>query len=519
MVVAAENSVQSGSKKAETLLSMEGICKAFSGVTVLDDVHFILEPGQVHILAGENGAGKSTLIKILAGVHTDYEGGIFIQGQKRRFQGVQEAASCGISVIHQELSLVGPMTIAENIFLGREKSRFAFLSRSEMNQQAGRLLADMGLDVDPDQPVEQYPIGIQQMIEICKALAFDARIIVMDEPTSALTDPEVERLFGIIDQLKARGCGIIYISHKMEEIYRIADSITVLRDGKYIGTDTAENLEKDRLVEWMIGRQICEQLPRRKPQAGKIRLKVSDFTVPDQAGKPYPAVKNISFEIRAGEILGLAGLQGSGASELLNGLFGTYGTSVTGSVEVDAAPFIPGNCAKAIESGMALLTNDRKTSGLVLSMNIIENTTLASLKTFSPRGWMHPGKERKQTTQIAAALGLKAPSLDHLVTSLSGGNQQKVVISKWIQTGPKILLLDEPTRGVDVGAKHDIYELMNQWTSEGIAIVLITSEMPELLAMSDRILVMHRGSATAQMYIEDATQEKILAAAMGETVT
>jgi ribose transport system ATP-binding protein len=497
------------------LLKMTGICKSFSGVRVLTDVQFELMAGEVHVLAGENGAGKSTLIKILAGVHTDYDGQIFLNSQPARFASIQDAAEAGISVIHQELSLVPSMTIAENIFLGREKCRGPWLNKKVMTTASRKLLDNMGLDIDVTRNLGNYPLSIQQMVEICKALAFDSRIIVMDEPTSALTDVEVEKLFVIVDKLKKSGCGIIYISHKMEEIYRIADRITVLRDGTYVGTATAKELDQGKMVKWMVGRELNQQFPRHKSVPGQIRLKVNSFTLPDPVGKPVPAVNNVSFSVHSGEILGIAGLQGSGNSELLNGIFGTYGSKVQGSCELDSRPYKPTTPANAISRGISLLTNDRKANGLVLGMNIIHNVTLAALKKFSPLGWLRPDSESKAAAKQKESLNLKAASLKISVDSLSGGNQQKVVMAKWIETSPKVFLLDEPTRGVDVGAKHEIYELMNQWTSAGLAIILITSEMPELLAMSDRIIVMHRGSITAEFDAGQATQEKILHAAMG----
>lgn len=517
-------------KQQERLLDMRHICKSFSGVEVLSDVRFDLYSGEVHALVGENGAGKSTLIKILGGVYTDYTGQIHLGSIPVRFRSVKEAAGKGISVIHQELSLVVPMSVAENIFLGREKTvglrsggpvlqiitKWGLLDKDSMKKKADKLLKDLGLDIDVSSPVGDYPLGIQQMIEICKALAFDCRIIVMDEPTSALTDLEVEKLFGIIAQLKSRGRGVIYITHKMEEIYRIADRITVLRDGKYVGTANRPELSRDQLVKWMVGRELNQQFPRHIPQLGGVRLQVRGFSVPDPGGKPVWAVDNVSFSVKAGEILDIAGLADSGNSELLNAIFGTYGKAVRGQIEIDGQKFETGSPKSTIKHGVVLLTNDRKKNGLVMEMNIVQNATLASLRKFSPAaGWLRPKQELKAVSKCAQSLKLKASGLGQLVSSLSGGNQQKVVMAKWILTEPKVLLLDEPTRGVDVGAKHEIYELMNEWTSEGIAIVLITSEMPELLAMSDRIIVMHRGKITAEFSRESATQEKILNAAMG----
>jgi len=353
------------------------------------------------------------------------------------------------------------------------------------------------------------------MVEICKAISFNCRILVMDEPTSALTDVEVRRLFGIIDRLKKAGCGIIYISHKMEEIYEIADRITVLRDGRYIGTARASDLDQSKLVNWMIGRELKQQFPRHKSEQGGVRLSITDFSVPDPTGKPAPAVDNVSLSVRSGEILAIAGLQGSGNSELLNGIFGTYGASVRGAAELDGRPYVPRNPASAIKSGVSLLTNDRKGTGLVPEMSIVHNVTLASLEKCSPFGWLRPHRELEAAQRQREALNIRAASLKMWVQSLSGGNQQKVAMAKWIETQPKVLLLDEPTRGVDVGAKHEIYELMNIWTQQGIAIILITSEMPELLAMSDRIIVMHRGRITGEFAASEATQESVLHAAMG----
>jgi len=498
------------------LLEMQNISKSFSGVQVLSGVNFNLKPGEVHILAGENGAGKSTLMKILGGIHTDNGGQIKIDGDEVDFTCIQDAEDSGISIIHQELSLVTEMSVSDNIYLGREISKGPWLNKSKMAKESQALLEKMGLELDVNKHVEQYPIGIQQMIEITKALAYDSKIIVMDEPTSALTKVEVEKLFKIIDDLKAAGCGIVYISHKMEEIYRIADRITVLRDGEYIGTDTAENLPNDKLINWLVGRDLDQQFPRSVANYGDLMLEVNNITVPDRNGKPIPAVSNVSLEVRSGEILGLAGLQGSGSSELLNAIFGTYGADIQGQVKIDGAPFKISNPANAVANGIALLTNDRKTTGLVLGMSIINNITMASMKKNSPGGFLKPSLEKEVAQVHKKALNIKAASLEMEVGSLSGGNQQKVAMAKWVETNPKVLLLDEPTKGVDVGAKHEIYELMNDWTSQGIAIVLITSEMPELLAMSDRVAVMHRGEITASMDVKDATQENVLAAAMGQ---
>lgn len=363
-------------KQQERLLDMRGICKSFSGVEVLSDVGFDLYSGEVHALAGENGAGKSTLIKVLAGVHAEYSGQIHVGSAPVRFRSVKEAAAKGISVIHQELSLVVPMTVAENIFLGREKTVSLWLDKNSMKGKADKLLRDLDLNVDVSRPLGDYPLGVQQMIEICKALAFDCRIIVMDEPTSALTEPEVEKLFSIIERLKSRGCGVIYITHRMEEIYRIADRITVLRDGKYVGTEKRAQLSRDKLVKWMVGRELNQQFPRHLPRLGRMRLEIGDFSVSDPGGKPVQAVDSVSFSVKAGEILGIAGLAGSGNSELLNGIFGTYGKTVGGRIKIDGAKFRTGSPKRAVKRGIALLTNDRKKNGLMMQMNIVQNATI-----------------------------------------------------------------------------------------------------------------------------------------------
>jgi ribose transport system ATP-binding protein len=499
------------------LLLMRNIRKSFTGTVVLSDVRFDLQPGEIHILAGENGAGKSTLIKILCGVHVEYDGTIELEGRPVKFSSPQDAASHGITAIHQELSLVPSMSVGDNIFLGRERrGRLGCVDFASQETGGGEILSRLGVDVEIRRAVEEYPISLQQMVEIAKALSIDARIIVMDEPTSALTEPEVERLFKTIATLREQGRAIIYITHKMEEIYKIGDRITVLRDGEYIGTAAVSDLPKQELIRWMVGREISDQFPSRAPKADQERLRAEHFTVPGPHGA-RPLVQDVSFSVRSGEILGIAGLQGSGASELLHGLFGSFGTTLAGELFLDDRRFEVRSPRHSINHGLALLTNDRKTTGLVLGMRMPENVTLASLARYSPGYWMRNSLEVRCAERHQKELNIKAARLDMEVSELSGGNQQKVALAKWIETQPKVLLLDEPTRGIDVAAKHEIYELMNKWTSAGCAIVLITSEMPELLALSDRIMVMHRGRITLRLQRGEATQENILHAAMGMT--
>jgi ribose transport system ATP-binding protein len=502
------------------LLEMTHIEKSFSSVKVLEDVSFDLNSGEVHILAGENGAGKSTLIKILAGVHTEYTGSIVVQGEKVGFKSPQDAATRGISAIHQEMSLVNAMSVSDNIFLGRELTkRGGMVDFGRQREQAGSLLSQLDLSVDLTRAAEDYPVSVRQMIEIAKALAYDSRIIIMDEPTSALSDVEANRLFTIISQLKERGCGIIYISHRLEEIYRIADRITVLRDGKFIGTADAADLPQDRLINWMVGRDITQQFPNRAPQLGETCLEVRDFAIHKKkngSGAGRGVVEDIGFDLREGEILGIAGLQGSGKSELLHGLFGSQGKSTQGEVSLKGREFNPHSPRHSILQGLVLLTNDRANTGLIPGLDITENVSLASLKALSRLGWMKTKRLRAAAVSGIEAFNIKANSPEQEVRTLSGGNQQKVVLAKWLETKPDVLLLDEPTIGVDVGAKHEIYQLMNSWTDQGMGILLITSELPELLAMSDRILVMHRGKIVQEFPRNEADQEKILRAAMGK---
>lgn len=501
---------------SELLLEMKGISKDFSGPRVLDDVRFELRPGEIHVLAGENGAGKSTLMRILSGVYTEYEGEILIKGKSCKFRSPQDAAKNGISIIHQELSLVSDMTVSDNIFLGREQTGVLGWLRFGQEQEACKdILKRLGVEALPQMPVSAYPVGVQQTIEIAKALAFDASIIVMDEPTSALTEPEVERLFAVIDDLKARGCGIIYISHKMEEIYKIADRITVLRDGRYIGTAEKSDLPKPELIRWMVGREVSEQVDRNKVAIGDVALEVRGMTVPDPGGRPRPVVKDVSFMLRAGEVVGLAGLQGSGAGELMYALYGAYGKVATGAMQLCGRSYVPASPHRSLQNGLVMLSNDRKREGLIQGMSIAHNITLPALADYSPGWLLREGLECAAAKQRKEVFGIRAETVDQTVQTLSGGNQQKVALAKCLETRPSVLLLNEPTRGVDVGAKQDIYELMAHWSAEGIAVLLITSEMPELMALSDRIIVMHQGQVTAEMVREEATPEKILGAAMG----
>jgi ribose transport system ATP-binding protein len=505
---------------------MSGITKRFGRNVVLRGVSLDVYPGEVHILAGENGAGKSTLIKVLAGVYGDWEGAVEYFGRAARPRSPVEAMRLGVSVIYQELSLVPAMTVADNIFLGRTRGRGGFVPRAEQRSKTRELLQGIGLRIEPDTPVENLPIAAQQLVEIAKALSRDARVLVMDEPTSALTAPEVDTLFSLIGKLKREGRGIVYITHKMEEIGRIGDRVTVLRDGERIGSRPARQLTSAELVRWMVGRDVgsgfslpassrAESPSPAAAPAGEERLRLGNFSVPSGPGSARLAVEGVDLELRAGEVVGLAGLQGSGVSQLLLGLFGGYGASTGGSVHLNGRKATIGSPQDAIRQGMALLTSDRKATGLVLCRSIQENAVLADLRRLAPGGWRAPARERAAVDALARSLRLKAASLEMEAGELSGGNQQKVALAKWIQTGPRVFLLDEPTRGIDVGAKQEIYQLIHEWTAQGIAILMTSTELPELLALSDRIVVLDRGRVMAAFRRGEATAEQVLAAAMG----
>jgi ribose transport system ATP-binding protein len=493
------------------LASMRGISKEFSGNPVLHGVDFDLAAGEVHVLAGENGAGKSTLMKILAGICGDYSGEVAVCGRPARLSSAREAQALGIAVIHQELSLVPSMSVADNVFLGSEIARGGLVVDGKAQRgRARELLGTLGIDIDPRLEAGRLPVPVRQMVEIAKALRADSRIIVMDEPTSALSDTEAERLFAVVRDLKERGCGIVYITHKMEEIFRLADRITVLRDGRLVGSSPAGDLDRETLVRWMVGRDLEEQIPVRPATPGRVRLRVRDFALPGPGG----AVRGVSFEARAGEVVGFAGLQGSGNSALFAGIFGAYGDRASGEVEVDGTGIGRPSPRQSLRCGMALVTGDRK-GGYVPEMSVAENITLASLPAFSPALWRRPRAEAAAAGSVSRELDLRCRSLSMPAGALSGGNVQKAIIGKWLLASPGVFLLDDPTRGIDVGAKHDIYRLIHRLADEGRAVLLISSEMLELLGLSDRILVMHRGRVTAEYPRGEATREKVLRAAMG----
>jgi ABC-type sugar transport system ATPase subunit len=493
---------------------MRGIRKSFGRLEVLHGVDVDLEAGQVLVLAGANGAGKSTLVKILAGVHDEWEGTVELAGESIHPRRPQEALKQGIASIHQELSLVGPMSVADNLFMGRERrSAWGGVDFRSQAELARGWLARLGLEIDVARNVEDYPIAVQQLIEIARALSVDARILIMDEPTSALTEVETERLFELIDELKAEGRAILFISHKMEEIYRVADRIMVLRDGSVVGTSAPSELPRDELIEWMAGRRLTQHV-RSGTLGDEPVLEVESVRVPNPDLPERPWVRDVSFIVKQGEVLGLAGLAGSGASELLAGIFGRL-RRARGRIKLLGEVLPLGRPSALLRRGVALLTNDRKADGLTLPRSVIENITLASLPSLSPHLLLRPKEELRVVRAMASDFEIQAPDLASPVSVLSGGNQQKSLLARLWLTEPKVLLLDEPTRGIDVAAKAKVHRLIDNWTRAGTAVVLVSSELPELLALSDRILVLHRGEVTAELDRDEASAEKILAAALG----
>ena len=497
---------------SEPLARLTEIGKSFAGHAVLRDVTFDLEPGEVHVLAGENGAGKSTLIKILGGVHSADTGAVRVDGKQLRFHSALDAQRSGVAIIHQELSLAPSLSIVDNLFLGRERTGSLGVVRARAQHREARQLLDrVGLAVDPRRRVAGLPVAARQLVEIAKALGQNARIIAMDEPTSSLTRPDAERLFEQIGELKRDGTGVIYITHRMEEIYRLADRISVLRDGRMILTRPAHQLDRGQLVQAMVGRQLDEQIHREPVPVGEELLSVKSVSVKGRTGM---LLESVGLYLHAGEVLGVAGLAGSGSSELLHALFGDGPATMEGlRVRGRAARVTSPGQAKSL--GIALLTSDRKRTGLCASLSIAENTTLAALEELSPGGLRRRRLEAESARRGIDSMHIACRSASQPVRTLSGGNQQKVALAKWIETHPRVLLLDEPTRGIDVGAKHEIYELLNRWTAEGMGILLVSSELPELLGLSDRVIVLHRGQLTAEFTRAEATPEKVVAAALG----
>lgn len=490
------------------LLEMRGICKSFPGVKALQNVNFQLKAGEVHALLGENGAGKSTLIKVLGGIYHAEEGEIYIEGQKKDISGVVAARKAGISIVHQELVLVPYMTVAENIFLGREPGQKLNIDRRKMTQDAQKLLDTYEMNIDADTLVERLSIAQQQMVEIVKAISFNSKILVLDEPTSSISDKEVSFLFDTIRTLTKKGVGIIYISHKMSELGEICDRVTVMRDGQSVGVKVVKETTTDDLIALMVGRELTNYYTRDYNAPGEVVLKCEHIS----DGK---MVKDASFEVRKGEIVGFAGLVGAGRSETLQAVFGLT-PNMTGDVYVKGEKVKIKSPVEALKYKIALIPESRKEEGLYLVQSVKFNSTIEILGQFIRRLRVDHDKEESITQKYIDVMSTKTPSQEQIINNLSGGNQQKVLIGRWLATEPEILILDEPTRGVDVGAKAEIYAIMNELVKQGMSIIMISSELPEIINMSDRVYVMSEGRVTGCLDHETVTQERIMQLAAQE---
>ncbi len=490
--------------KAEYLLSAEGIRKEFPGVVALDDVEFKLKRGTVHALMGENGAGKSTLMKILAGIYTPDKGDVKLKGAEIRLKSPLDALENGIAMIHQELNLMPFMTVAENIWIRREpKNRFGFVDHGEMNRITARLFDRLKIKIDPEIEVRHLSVANRQMVEIAKAVSYESDVLIMDEPTSALTEREVAHLFEIIRDLREQGIGIVYITHKMNELFEIADEFSVFRDGKFIGTHASSDVTRDDIIRMMVGREITQMFPKEEVPIGDVVLSVKNLALDG-------VFRDVSFDVRAGEILGIAGLVGSGRSNVAETLFGVTPAS-SGTISIDGKTLSVNSPNTAIRNRMAFLTEDRKETGCLLILDILENMQIAVLQDrFVKGGFVTEKQITAACEEMSRKLRVKTPNLQERIENLSGGNQQKVLIGRWLLTNPRILILDEPTRGIDVGAKAEIHRLVTELARNGVAVIMISSEMPEVLGMSDRIMVMHEGRVTGFLDRAEATQIKVM---------
>lgn len=503
-----------------TLLEMRGISKLFPGVRALDHVNLSVREGEIHAICGENGAGKSTLMKVLSGVypHGSYEGDIVYDGQTVAMKSIADSESRGIIIIHQELALVPLLSIAENLFLGNEVAKGGVINWPLAFQKTTDLLQKVGLNEAPTTAVGKLGVGKQQLIEIAKALAKDVRLLILDEPTAALQENDSQKLLDLMLELKAQGVTQIIISHKLNEIGRVADRITIIRDGTTVSTLNREDISEDRIIRDMVGRDMAHRYPERTPNPGEMLLEVKGWNVfhPDQ--KDRQMIRDAAFSVRRGEIVGIAGLMGAGRTELAMSLFGrSYGRNISGSVSMAGKPVDTSTVTKAIDAGLAYVTEDRKMLGLILEEPILRNISLANLAGIALRGVLNKGREAQVAEDYRRAMNIRTPNVQQKVVNLSGGNQQKVVLSKWLFTDPQVLILDEPTRGIDVGAKFEIYNIMNQLAADGRGIVMISSEMPELLGMCDRIYVMNEGRIVGELSRAEASQERIMAMILTST--
>ncbi len=489
-------------------IRMNGINKAFGGNPVLQDAGFELCDGEIHALMGENGAGKSTLMKILTGVYTKDAGDIYVDDKSVCYKNPQEAEQAGIVFIYQELNVLFDMTVEENMFLGKEiTNKFGVCDKQAMRAEVQRILDVLGVDIKPTAKMDMLSIGQQQMIEIAKALMVDAKVIIMDEPTAALTQKETEALFKVVRSLKEKGVSIVYISHRMEEIFELCDRITILRDGQYIGTRNIKDTDMTEVVKMMIGREIGERYPERNVKIGDVVFEVKDLNCPG-------IFSNINFEVRAGEVLGVAGLMGAGRTEIMQSIFGNM-PNVSGQIFVDRKEVHNKSPEHAMRNGIGFITEDRKTEGLMLEESIMRNISVTNFNRISKRGVLNRKDELEMVKKGIEELHIRCTGPGHCCNELSGGNQQKVVFAKWIFTNPKVLILDEPTRGVDIGAKKEIYSIINDLAAQGVAIIMVSSELPEILGMSDKIMVINEGKIGGFIDRNEANQEKVMILATG----
>ncbi len=496
------------------LIDIRNVTKKFPGVIALENVSFDVREGELHSICGENGAGKSTLMKILSGVYGEYEGELLVRGEKARFRGTRDAEKAGVSIIHQELNLVEELSAAANIFLGRElRNSLGLLDDRAMENAAAKLLGELECDVSPRTLASALRVGDQQLLEIAKALSLEANILIMDEPTSALTEAEVARLYRVIDRLRKRGVTILYISHKMDEVFRLSDRITVLRDGRHVQTLNCAETSPKQITHLMVGREIESLAKSGGRKIGDEILRVESLSLPWPGHARGWRLRNVSLSLRKGEILGIAGLMGAGRTELLESLFGARTERVQGKIFLDGQEVLFHHPAEALKAGLALVTEDRKRLGLFADLNVGQNISISNLKEWASFGIVNSGRESEAVAGSISDLLVKTAGPGARITSLSGGNQQKCIVGRWLLTQPKVLLLDDPTRGVDVGAKAELYRLMDRLCMEGLSVIITSSELPELLTVSDRILVLSEGRLTGEFSREEATEHKIMEAA------
>ena len=505
---------------SEYVLEMQNIIKEFPGVIALDNVSLKVKKGEIHSLVGENGAGKSTLMKILSGVYpsSSYQGDVIIKGEKQNFRNIKDSEKVGVAIIYQELALVKQLSVAENIFLGNEFFERGKINWEKTHAQASKLLKDVNLDISPETKIIELGIGKQQLVEIAKAISKNVDILILDEPTAALNETDTENLLNILRELKSKGVTCIYISHKLNEVMEISDSITILRDGHSIVTRDMHGVEKlteDDMISLMVGRKLTQRFPRVEHTKGEVVLEVKNWTINNPELPDKMMINNANIQVRKGEILGIAGIMGAGRTEFVMSLIGAYGIKKSGQMFINGKEIIVNNPGEAIRCGISYSSEDRKAKGLVLGMDIKTNISLSSLSKITKLNTINANEEIRTATMYVKKMNIKTPSIEQKVQNLSGGNQQKVAVAKCLMTEPKILILDEPTRGIDVGAKYEIYNIMNDLVDQGVCIIMISSELPEVLGMSDRVLVMAAGKFTANLSIEDATQEKVMYYATG----